>query len=530
MTAITGTSGNCIPAFIAAAFLLILPGCGDEPDLPTSVTIDPGDFGANDTTFVRVRPDWTASRYGWVNPGELHIAYDGFFYVADERDGGRVVRLKLDGSIARADLFVPVVDTSGRAPVGLGQDSKLNLFMVDGSNLVFARNTLADQIGIAGVVQSFDVIDLATGDRHAIDNSAPLYAQIDSLAEQGIDSVRTDYGSIVTTTAPDTIAAFSREYVFYADASGERASRFSDVDGGPRGEGVIYLADRGNDRIARVRVEQSRVLELADGTVSYSYTGTYLDDAVEFGQGQVSTNNPTSVATAGSGASVKLYFTQSDGNFLFQRLRFTDGAWQFDIDPGGGTPLVELDYFGAPVAVAVGEGDEQGLGLFYVADSAQNRVTAYYASGATFRQVAVTRELIDLEPGQSIERALREQNFDWRPELNHPLIGYQSAEDVEIQVEPGETLLDAVARAGYEFDETLNADLDPNATYDETTTVTVSVPVATTVEVNFPTLDRPRGVATKAGVVYIADSGHNRIVRYQRSDSDAYIPEDPNFP
>ena len=50
----------------------------------------------------------------------------------------------------------------------------------------------------------------------------------------------------------------------------------------------------------------------------------------------------------------------------------------------------------------------------------------------------------------------------------------------------------------------------------------------TTVEVLFPILDGPKGVATREGVVYIADSGNNRILRFLRSDSNTYLPENPD--
>lgn len=509
---------------------LLLSGCVDEPDLPTSLN-NSDDFGANDTSFVRVAPDWSNGQgYDWENPGEIHIARDGYMYVADEKDGGRVTRMKLDGSIVDRSLFQDVIDTTGRAPVGLGQCSKLNLYMVDGSDNIYARNTAVEHFGIEEIVVSFEMIDLRTGDRYTIDNSRPVYEQLLDLVMDGVDSLGTDYNSVVTTSDPDTLARYEREYVFLADTTGDHPSQFTDVDGGPAGEEIIYVADQGNDRVVRYQIATSRVLFLNDGSVAYAYAGLYIDDTVEFGSGQVSTNNPTSIVTTGSGTSTRLYFTQVDGNFLFQRLRPAGDSWQFDVAASGdGPPLIELDYFGAPVGVAVGESDEYGLGLIYVADSLQNRVTAFYSGGATFRHVAAETELVDLEPGEYIVDALDALGIDWYPDLNQDLIGYYSGETVDVEVAAGQTIAEAVAAAGYEFDSLLNPDLNPDATVVEATVISVRIPIATTVEVSLPTLDKPRGVATRDGVVYISDSGHNRIVRYSRSDSDSYIPNDPNY-
>ena len=515
-----------------AGMTLLTVGCGEEPDLPTSIVISPEDFGADDTSFVRVTPDWSnANGYDWTNPNEIHVARDGYIYIADETDGGRVVRIGLDGSPIETDLFAEISDTSGRFPIGLGQDSKLNLYMVNGSNVVYARNTLLTDIGVREVITRFTVIDLETGEEYPVTDETPIYQQIDDLVDAGIDSITIDYETVQTSDDPALIAELTAPHVFIADTSGEQVSRFSDVDGGTRGEGFVYVADQGNDRIARFLTRQARILVLNDGNVTYQFVGTYAGDAIQAGQGQSSTNNPTSVVMTGSGLNRKMYFSQVDGNFLVQRMRSTGETWQFDIPAtASGPPVIELDYFGAPVAIAAGETDDVGLGLFYVADSLQNRVTAFYPSGATFRHVGVERELIDLEPGQDLASALTSLGLDFYPDLNHDLIDFVAADEVGVFVDTTETLGEAMADAGYEFSAELNPDLSPDMTVVDPMTVDVLIPVEKTVEVYFPTLSQPRGVATREGVVFIADSGNDQIVRFRRTDTNEYIPNDPNFP
>ncbi len=531
---------NTLPVLLIAA--LFAAGCGEEPDLPSSVQTGIDDFGANDTSFVRVNPDWSsATGYDWQSPGDILAAYDGFLYVVDELDGGRVVQTKRGGQVTRPDLFREAIERDGQ-PLGVGMDTKLNLFMVNGSDRIHVWNHAVEKIGVAEVVQSFTLVDDSTGQEYPINNEAPFWQQfLDYGISETAFEMRVE--EMVTTTEPDSLQEMSREYLFYQDTRVDsleeidRPASFTAVDGGARYGGYIVAADEANDYFINVAVLPTRMLILRDGATAYRYEGVYTGDVIGPGQGQVSTNEPAAVVSTGSLNNRKLYFTQLAGNFRVQRLKLSGGNWNFDFQPtaSGEPDVIQLGYFQSPTDIAVAESDERGLGLFYVADSSQNRVAAFYPSGFRFREVAAEEELVDLAAGQVLANALddparQENRRQLDPALNPGLVDHVAAEEEQLRLETGESLGAALEGEGLGWFPELNEDLSLDWTAPSDTTITVMVGVEETVEVLWPMLNSPRGVATWDGVVYICDTGNDRIVRFKRSDSDSYIPNNPDLP
>ncbi len=465
---------------LSLAFLFA--ACGEHPDLPTVAESNPGDFGANDTLFVRVGPDWDNTRYTWDSPEDLQMGRDGMIYVLDHAPvsgytNGRVVQMLRDGTILNDDLFAETADTTN-TPLGIGQDSKLNLYMVNGTNAIYAWNQFNDLNGVAGVVQSFRMRNLETGVEVTVDNSKPYYEFELELSGGNYEVIQE---SIVITEDPDSIAHFSNAYVFYADTTRSN-SQFTDVDANVDESGLVYVTDRQTDRIITIAVHINRILLLEGGIVSYSYYGEYQEQVLSFGQGQGSTNNPTCIASEGLGSQHAIYFTQVSGNFLVQKVKGIGTNWFFDITTSSSEEpeVLQLGYFGAPQAIAIAERDERGLGLFFVADSAQHRVSAFHPNGFLFREVATEKMYFDLAAGDSLSALLDNQGY-----------------------------LDDINPA-------INPDLDLSFIAEGDTSIAVQ----------FSLLNGPKGVATWNGVVYVADSGNDRILRFQRSDTDSYLPDE----
>jgi len=523
-----------ITALLASFTILLMMGCGERPSLPTAIDTNPGNFGANDTSFVRITPDWDAAHgYNFTQPGDVLMGIDGFFYVADSgATNGRVVQMKQDGSIYRDNLFAPVADTSS-TPKGIGQDSRLNLYMVNGGNQVYVWNQYVAKTGISQLVQGFTLSDTVNGNDIVVDNTRPLYEQLPHGWNTLFDTSYVFVDSSVTATDnADSLAKWSREYIFYTETDTNRPPAiFTDVDGGPNRAGQVFVSDQSaDDRIVILDVQPARLLLLNDGSINYVYRGRFASQAIGFGQGQASTNTPTSVVTTGSGSSTNLYFTQTAGSFLVQRVKVAGNEWLWDIAPGGNPDVLELGYFKKPMAIAVGESDTRGLGLFYVADQAQDRVTAFYPNGHKFREVAVDEELMDLQGGDSLSTVLAAQGDTLDPTLNPDLIDFVAARRQDIALDSLQALSDALASMNLTFEPALNDTVLNGFVASRDTTVSVFFSADTTVRVYFPMLNGPTGVETLEGLVYIADTGNNRILRFRRSDSDSYIPNDPNYP
>ncbi|MCB2199183.1 hypothetical protein KQI63_07235 [bacterium] len=531
--------------WIAGAALMgamLLAGCGDQPDLPTSINTQPEDFGANDTSFVRVTPDWDFN-YGhdWIQPTDLLVGYDGRLFVVDSASvgthtNGRVTQLTRSGSVMHNDLFAGVADTSF-APQGIGQDSRMNLYMVNGTNSVYVWNQYINDIGVAAILSSFTLRNAETGDSLVIDNTQPLYQQVpDGWNSLGDPAWQLDEQTLVSIIDADSTAKYEEEYRFFTDTSSANIhASFTDVDGGPSRSGTVYVTDRGSssggDRIFTLTVLPSRVLILNDGSVNYVYHGDYVQQVVGAGTGQASTNDPTSVVTSGAGSATAVYFAQTSGSFRVQRVkRDVSGNWLSDIGGGsGGEPTVmQLGYFNRPAAIAVGESDSRGLGLFYVADSDKNKVTAFHPNGWEFRQVSVDEELIDLVGGEVLDDVLADRGETLDVDLNPSLVDFVAARTQGIALDSSEVLSDVLAGMELEFDGTLNDPVLENYIAQSDTLIHLLFAADTTVSVYYPILNAPRGVATLEGVVYIADTGNDRILRFRRTDSDSYIPSDPD--
>ncbi|MBD3167411.1 hypothetical protein GF324_12490, partial [bacterium] len=317
--------------FITAATLLLLYGCGEHMDIPESLTGSEADFGANDTTFVRVSPDWAGAPFNFRQPTDIQIGRDKSIFVLDYSDvvghtNGRVSRIALDGEVFEDDLFADAMDTVSSPALGIGQDSKLNVFLVNGTEKVFAWNQYNQQHSPILLAQTITLRGTQDGSLYVIDNTQKIW---EALEEQGLTGSPFVIEDLQGTDDPDSIAAHMGTYVFYSDTT-RAGSQLTDVDSNVDQSETVYVSDRNTDRVFSLATVPCRMLIFSDSTFGYTYEGIYQDLIVAFGQGQGSTNNPTSLTTEGLGGRTGLFFTQVSGNFLVQRMSGSGDQFVFD--------------------------------------------------------------------------------------------------------------------------------------------------------------------------------------------------------
>lgn len=509
---------------------LLLTGCGQHPPLPTAIENKVEDFGANDTSFVRLTPDWDAANgYTWTHPADIEIGPDGYMFVVDfsEVDGntnGHVVQMTTTGSIVRNNLFTSVTDTSN-APRGIGQDTKLNIYMANGTDKLYCWNQYAAQTGVAELVQTVTFEDTATGNTYVVDNSMPLWMQLAALNSNNLVLVDHTF-----TDDPDSIAKVTNPYLFYTDrtyAVGTLTKpKLVDVAAGAANSNLLFYADEQDDRIVEIYVLPDRLLILDNGIVFYTYVGFYNDVAAGSGQGLGSVNSPTSLVSQGGGSSTSIFFAQTAGNFRVQKITGAGSSWHYDLSvtDAGEPELMKLDYFSKPMSVAVGERDERGLGLIYVADQAQNRVTSFFPNGFKFREVAVEPEFIDLNAGQTLDDFLTQRGDALDEVLNPELMGFVSARMTPVALDSAQSLASVLQSLGIAYTDLIDPPVLQSYIATSDTSLDLSVAVDSTVKVLWPILDAPAGVASAEGVVYISDTGNNRLLRYIRTDANSYLP------
>ena len=301
-----------------------------------------------------------------------------------------------------------------------------------------------------------------------------------------------------------------------------------DVAAGAANSNLIYYEDEQDDRIVETYVMPDRLIILKNGIAFYTYVGLYNEVAAGSGQGLGSVNSPTSLVTQGGGSSTSIFFAQTAGNFKVQKITGSGANWYYDLSvtEGGEPDLMKLNYFNKPMSVAVGERDARGLGLIYVADQVQNRVTAFLPSGFKFREVAVQDELVDLTAGQSLDDVLSLRGETLDDVLNPDLVGFISARMTTVSLDSAQSLASVLLNLGIRYSDLLDPPVLQSYIAGSDTSLDLSVAIDSTVKVLWPILSEPAGVATANGVVYISDTGNNRLLRFIRTDATSYLPQE----
>ncbi len=128
---------------LIAATLLFICACGGAKfPLPEQPDDNGGNVVVSDTTYLQLQPVWNAATgYNLNQPQDILLGREPLVYIADTGND-RILMLDLAGNILGQSK--PVDN-----PVGLAQDSKLNLLIVTDSNKIYRINLVAVQHRIA---------------------------------------------------------------------------------------------------------------------------------------------------------------------------------------------------------------------------------------------------------------------------------------------------------------------------------------------------------------------------------------------
>jgi hypothetical protein len=326
--------------FLGNVFLLILffiAGCGEKIPLP-SVMNSPESFGANDTSYIHLEPDWTAPSMGYfpqnrMKPVDITIGDDGYIFIADQNND-RIITVTKSGELAthqKLDRIFPVDN-----PIGIDINSKLNLLIVNGTNKIYVWNQFLNISGIRAV--AFDT------------------------TESG------EFNFSSNATLIDSVLSI---YPFYIDED-ENAS-FQGVAFGPVEENTVFVTDKTNNRILQLVIYISGVVDV--GAYYFPlYSGYYIGNVAEYGSGAGTVDNPRGITCDKAG---NIYFTQLGGNFLVQKLTQIgnnySAAYTLYEDP-----IMDLNRFLGPQDLALG-GDD----AIFVLDAADDgKVSKFFNKGS----------------------------------------------------------------------------------------------------------------------------------------------------
>lgn len=297
-----------------------------------SVQVSPESFGANDTSYIHLLPDWDASTIGYeaeqpMTPVDIVIGEDEYIFVADSLNN-RVITLLRSGVLAKQhnlDQIGPVAH-----PTGLAIDEKLNLLIVNGTHKIFVWNQFFNYTGI----------DLS-GD------------------QAGLDSL---YG--ITT--------------FYTDP--DPGSQFHSIAFGPAAENSVFVTDKKNNRILKLSIEMVAGVRLQTGYQYPRFEGFYEQDIAQYGSGAGTVDNPRGITLDDEG---NVYFTQLEGNFLVQKLE-PEGNQYVSAYTLYEDPIMDLGRFRGPSDIALGKEDA----IFVVDRAAGGKVMKFHNRGAEAGELA----------------------------------------------------------------------------------------------------------------------------------------------
>jgi len=309
-----------------------------------SVMSSPESFGANDTSYIHLEPDWTASSMGYIpqnpmKPVDITIGDDGYIFIADENND-RIITVTKSGALAthqNLNQIYPVVN-----PIGIDIDSKLNLLIVNGTNTIFVWNQFINLTGVKSVAS-------------------------DTMTS----------GEPIFTTNAFILDSVLSVHPFYIDED-ENAS-FQGVAFGPEEDNTVYVTDKANNRILKLALSISGIVDIGRHAIPI-FKGSYLENIAEYGSGAGTVDNPRSITCDENG---NIYFTQLSGNFMVQKLKRI-GESYIPTYTLYEDPIMDLNRFFGPQDLALGEDN-----AIFVLDTADDgKVTKYYNRGSRAGRLA----------------------------------------------------------------------------------------------------------------------------------------------
>ncbi|MCX6639902.1 MAG: hypothetical protein NTW14_05395 [bacterium] len=345
-------------------FGFVLISCGGKMSLPSSpqnVT-----FSAGDTTYIHLAPDWTFNNGILLSePCDLVIGPDDLVFVAD-RGNRRVAVFDRAGSSISGYGIERLTDLDSIAAIG--QDEKLNLFLVTGGSAIYYWNQYVNATGVQSVLDHLVVYDTTATD--TLNLSFEEYGYLSTL-----QAGRYVVIDALFSTDPDRIDSVLGPSIFYQEPN-DRA-RYRGVAGGP--DETVYVTDL-YDRVSRFKLIYHNLVVLENGQYGFTYRGEYDMDVAGPGTGMGTTTDPAGIYIQVQGSQHYIYFSQTAENFRVQKIR-EEGTGNFFPAFSPTTDIMQLGRFGIPKDIWVAE-QYLGNNWIFVAEQDSNRISVFNPMGA----------------------------------------------------------------------------------------------------------------------------------------------------
>ena len=356
-------------------------------DLPTATNTDEPSFGAGDTSYIRISPDWdTGHGYQFSKPWDIVVGADGYVFVADHEEP-RIHVISAAGVELEEDAYGnDFSDLSElRTPAGelfypmaMDQDSRLDLFIADSGNRLLVWNQYLDNVGVdsmAAAIQLRSPADLLLWVT-SFDSIAMLQSN-----NWVVTSIRWTAQGVAAWQAPRYFwdASDSLESLavskFYVDPDLIRATGVSS-----NGD-MCYVADAHSNNILGLRYVPAALLLTGVGESILVYRGTMSQRTVSSGTGNGTVNDPRGMTHDADGA---LYYTQWGENFSLHKVGGISGFEYGEDD------IMDIERYDHASDVSV-----DLLNNIYIADTGNDRIQQFTSTGRFAFNIGMSKVFVD---------------------------------------------------------------------------------------------------------------------------------------
>ena len=374
--------------------MIVFSSCAERFEIPKIINSESSElFGAGDTTYLQLKPIWDET-YGLEDPSEISIAPDGRIFVSD-RMGNSIHVFNQDGS--RAQGFEPLENLTNQNgeslyPIDVDIDGKMNVFFIDGSEIIYVWNQYWNEVGISKVSSSILFNHVETDVDTMVDFDSDVWYSMLNSDDWQIKEVyfMNDQNLIQDLLKPHVFYDGKENINLFNDAFYQPdSSRFKGITSNSNQDNIFVVDDFGGfnnqHRIIQIDFKRRLLIELNSNDTVWVYRGEFGSSIKGFGTGSGTVNKPSSLDIDYQG---NLYYTQK-GEFFPVHMIIPNYSGDFATFNSGFEPgvndIMDASQYGEVVDISV-DNDKN----VYIVDVEQKEVTIFNSKGNFFKNIQYT--------------------------------------------------------------------------------------------------------------------------------------------
>ena len=374
--------------------MIVFSSCVERFEIPKIINSESSElFGAGDTTYLQLKPIWDET-YGLEDPSEISIAPDGRIFVSD-RMGNSIHVFNQDGSRAEGFEFLGnLTNQNGESlyPIDVDIDGKMNIFFIDGSEMIYVWNQYWNEVGISKVSSSILFNHVETDVDTMVDFDSDVWYSMLNSDDWQIKEINfmNDQNLIQDLLKPHVFYDGKEDINLFNDAFYQPdSSRFKGITSNSNQDNIFVVDDFGGlnnqHRIIQIDFKRRLLIELNSNDTVWVYKGEFGSSIKGFGTGSGTVNKPSSLDIDYQG---NLYYTQK-GEFFPVHMIIPNYSGDFATFNSGFEPgvndIMDASQYGEVVDISV-DNDKN----VYIVDVEQKEVTIFNSKREFFKNIQYT--------------------------------------------------------------------------------------------------------------------------------------------